>query len=1343
MKRRSFFITVLFVLIAAVLLTIHTGLAAQSETHDGRPDGYYLTFDGADDYVTLGDPGHLNLGGEITLEAWIKVDADGVTGIRNIIAHGHDVNPAREVFLRVNDGEYQVGSWDGSEHMAEATIPDEDLGEWVHLAGVYGSNVWRLYRNGVEVNADAEVVGAVGVDADWAIGARGNGGERFFKGAVDEVRIWSVARSAGEIAATIFDRQLPPQAGLAGAWSFEEGFGDVAYDSSDNRSTGRLGNGQAAHMPGRRLAYAGEPADTLSCELPPFGEQLALGDETELFLQTQHSDDTLRLHRLDQTAGDLVEEDVVIGPEGSLPAATTADLAANGHHAFIQASKAITNPRRLVIHRQGAEPVSWVDQTVFGSDVQELAVVGGRFVAGEREHIALAARPSDGGVIATLLETGPDGDILSGVDGQSVSWWGLSDGRSSATHLAAAKGDVDGNGIDEVILSFVDDFGELQIVVLAYDADRYAIGGPGGWGHEIRMRELTTLSVNVSESMAHEVRLGDVDGDFRDEIVLGWGQESVDVDGIYDRLRLHVFDVNGDGHFAETTWSSPQLSARELALAVGNTNLDSTADAPDFAAEIVVAHDTYSGDSGWTARTFTFDGSALAVHNQLSQNTATVHGFALAAADVDSDLAEEIVLAVQLDDAGVDDDKRIDVLHLRDQPEANRGLLSVGSWSLDTEATDETVLSLHAADWDDDALKAVYDAADLEFSCEEVTEREISAVVYRPPFWQNVQAGVNNYGSIGESQFVGYEEERSISNTESDSISWYTGAEVDTDFFEASVKYTSAYETSTSEVQGSGSISETETYQGHISYEDNFVLYTETALNCYTYGLRQGGAALDGTVRHCQIDRAETARTAVEQSSWHLRDNGRTIIDPNAESDASWAPAVRDWSSRSLFQETAHSAGCSDTWAENAVDSAILEDETSCDQQGAWWQVDLGSQQELSHVRVWSRSDSFHVFVSSVDPSQIDGHADPQAVQAFPGVTSFQRGETAGDVTTFLTLAPTGEPIKGRYIRVQSDGQPSLSLAEVQVFGPYHVDPDRYPSAVSDGDSDDGVFRARILIDGAPRWVETRGNLLWQGFADDSTRVQTGSPTRDWSLSRSTTEYDSNTTEYGWTTRHGVELDLAGGYYAKVVTGGAVEWASSVTKGTTRTTSWGSGFEIGGGVAGFPAEIGDNQVGWSDDCSYTFQPYYYEVEDESNFNFRQRYMVVDYLVTNTTFDEPGADTAYCRHGVYDTVGVDDPPTAGADDFSVMADSVGNLLDVLGNDRDPEEAALTITAVSSSLHGDVVIAGDELVYTPAAAYAGADSFTYTVSDGNQTAMATVTVSVVGIGPTSVFLPAVLR
>jgi len=98
--------------------------------------------------------------------------------------------------------------------------------------------------------------------------------------------------------------------------------------------------------------------------------------------------------------------------------------------------------------------------------------------------------------------------------------------------------------------------------------------------------------------------------------------------------------------------------------------------------------------------------------------------------------------------------------------------------------------------------------------------------------------------------------------------------------------------------------------------------------------------------------------------------------------------------------------------------------------------------------------------------------------------------------------------------------------------------------------------------------------------------------------------------------------------------------------------------------------------------------------------------------------------------------VNDNPTAGNDTATVAEDSGANMINVLGNDSSLPESneTLTITAVTQGANGSVTIVNDGLnvSYAPAANFFGADSFTYTISDGNGgAATATVNVNVTAV------------
>lgn len=178
----------------------------------------------AKSWVSLDNPGVLNLSGKLTLEAWINPEA-AQGAVARILSHGpptlssYVTDPVtrdgallvgNEVFLSINANgtDYQFGTIlglpEGNEnHVVSAAVPAGDLGsgQWVHLVGTYDGTIWRIYRNGVEAAAMADPIGALSVDnGGWGIGSKGNGWEDAFAGAIDEVAIYNDALSATQVA---------------------------------------------------------------------------------------------------------------------------------------------------------------------------------------------------------------------------------------------------------------------------------------------------------------------------------------------------------------------------------------------------------------------------------------------------------------------------------------------------------------------------------------------------------------------------------------------------------------------------------------------------------------------------------------------------------------------------------------------------------------------------------------------------------------------------------------------------------------------------------------------------------------------------------------------------------------------------------------------------------------------------------------------------------------------------------------------------------------------------------------------------------------------------------------
>jgi len=195
----------------------HSGIAVNAPNPSGSlppvlfPDPSSRTFDGMNQYVVIGNTEEMDFEGPITMTAWVNIAAT-TDRCQDIVAHGFCLDPPGEVALRIGSTtcgiggvahSLEAGSWQGTNHLAQAPLDDADLNTWIHVGGVYDGQVWRLYRNGKEIASQESTLGAIHVESDWAIGAKPPSNppsaDRFFNGSIDDVRIYRRALSPSEL----------------------------------------------------------------------------------------------------------------------------------------------------------------------------------------------------------------------------------------------------------------------------------------------------------------------------------------------------------------------------------------------------------------------------------------------------------------------------------------------------------------------------------------------------------------------------------------------------------------------------------------------------------------------------------------------------------------------------------------------------------------------------------------------------------------------------------------------------------------------------------------------------------------------------------------------------------------------------------------------------------------------------------------------------------------------------------------------------------------------------------------------------------------------------------------
>ncbi len=163
--------------------------------------GGALKFDGDGDYVDIGDAPALNITNQITVSAWIKVDA---------------FDRDWQAIVTKGDSSWRLQRDNNNNHLefacTDLAVPgttwsnifgtiDVNDGQWHHVVGVYDGDMMYLYTDG-KLDASAEASGTIQINnRPVYIGENAERPGRCWDGLIDDVEIYSYALSADEIVA--------------------------------------------------------------------------------------------------------------------------------------------------------------------------------------------------------------------------------------------------------------------------------------------------------------------------------------------------------------------------------------------------------------------------------------------------------------------------------------------------------------------------------------------------------------------------------------------------------------------------------------------------------------------------------------------------------------------------------------------------------------------------------------------------------------------------------------------------------------------------------------------------------------------------------------------------------------------------------------------------------------------------------------------------------------------------------------------------------------------------------------------------------------------------------------
>lgn len=207
-------------------LTLALSILSLAGTASAQPFGSWLSFDGNPNngYVRVADDSALNPTDAFTFEAWVSITNSGTGEDCRTIA-GKNWQEAWWLGLCTVNGKPTLRSYlqGGTSARNGGEI---EPGIWTHVAVVFdGAN--RLHYINGELAASFEETGPlptstdelrIGSDVSW---------EFTPAGAIDEVRLWNVARTMDEIRDGLSVEIPAAEDGLVGVWPFNGNASDV------------------------------------------------------------------------------------------------------------------------------------------------------------------------------------------------------------------------------------------------------------------------------------------------------------------------------------------------------------------------------------------------------------------------------------------------------------------------------------------------------------------------------------------------------------------------------------------------------------------------------------------------------------------------------------------------------------------------------------------------------------------------------------------------------------------------------------------------------------------------------------------------------------------------------------------------------------------------------------------------------------------------------------------------------------------------------------------------------------------------------------------------------------
>ncbi|MDC0215353.1 T9SS type A sorting domain-containing protein [Candidatus Marinimicrobia bacterium] len=257
--------------------SIYDGNGNVASDNGRSTNAYSMSFDGANDYINVGNATALKIAGDVSVSAWVRIDDFDNT--HATVFSMHDSFNGYSIRKESTENKLSFIVGDGTDRV-RVTTGTLSTNTWYHIVGVNDGTDSKIYVNGALVNTAAQSNPAAS-SGEFLIGAHfssltGNN-NRWWDGNIDEIAVWNDELTASEVS-TIYNfgggidisvnsSSYASASNLQGYWNFNAGSGSSVADQSTNSNNGTVTS--AAFSSDNNLSIFGFHNVTLNDQLAP------------------------------------------------------------------------------------------------------------------------------------------------------------------------------------------------------------------------------------------------------------------------------------------------------------------------------------------------------------------------------------------------------------------------------------------------------------------------------------------------------------------------------------------------------------------------------------------------------------------------------------------------------------------------------------------------------------------------------------------------------------------------------------------------------------------------------------------------------------------------------------------------------------------------------------------------------------------------------------------------------------------------------------------------------------------------------------------------------------------